>query len=77
MSTEACCGITRPLNLFALLQINVLDRCRWESRGQLQLAIITWIERIYHPCQRRLGKLTPAEYEMLFTQTAAAACPTR
>jgi len=25
--------------------------------------------------QRRLDKLTPIEYEMLFTETALAACP--
>ncbi len=46
---------------FALLQKNVLNCKRWESRQGLRLAIITWIERTYH-CRRRqnaLGKLTP------------------
>ena len=62
-------------SLFALLQKNVLDRHRWECRDQLRLAIITWIERTYHRCrrQRRLGKLTPIDYEMLFTKAALAA----
>jgi transposase InsO family protein len=62
-------------SFFALLQKNVLDRQHWESRDQLRLAIITWIERTYHRRrrQRRLGKLTPVEYEMLFTKTALAA----
>ena len=61
-------------SLFALLQKNVLDRHRWECRDQLRLAIITWIERTYR-CrrQRRLGKLTPIDYEMLFTKAALAA----
>jgi len=62
-------------SFFALLQKNVPDRCRWDTRDQLRLAIITWIERTYHRRrrQRRLGKLTPIEYEMLFTKAATAA----
>jgi putative transposase len=62
-------------SFFALLQNNVLDRHRWQTRDQLRLAIITWIERTYHRRrrQRRLGKLTPVEYEMLFTEVALAA----
>ena len=53
----------------------ILDRHQWECRDQLRLAIITWIERTYHRRrrQRRLGKLTPVEYEMLFTKVALAA----
>jgi transposase InsO family protein len=62
-------------SFFALPQKNVLDRRRWETRDQLRLAIITWIERTYHRRrrQRRLGKLTPIEYEMLYTKAALAA----
>ena len=54
-------------SFFALLQKNVLDRQRWDSREQLRLAIITWIERTYHRRrrQRRLGRLTPIEYEII------------
>jgi transposase InsO family protein len=39
------------------------------------LAIIIWIERTYHRRhrRRRLGKLTPIEYEMLYTKAALAA----
>ena len=61
-------------SFFAPLQKNVLDRQRWATREQLRLAIIRWIERTYHRRrrQRRLGRLTPVEYETL-TQTAAAA----
>jgi len=62
-------------SFFALVQKNILDRHQWECRDQLRLAIITWIERTYHRRrrQRRLGKLTPVEYEMLFTKVALAA----
>ena len=54
-------------SFFAVLQKNVLDRCRWESRAQLRTAIVHWVERTYHRKrrQRRLGKLTPVEYELV------------
>jgi putative transposase len=46
-------------SFFSLLQKNVLDTRRWESREQL----VTWIERTYHRRrrQRSVGKLTPIE----------------
>ncbi len=64
-------------SFFSLLQKNVLNRRRWESRQDLRLAIITWTERTYHRRrrQRTLGKLTPIEYDTLHqaaTATAAA-----
>jgi hypothetical protein len=31
-------------SFFSLLQKNVLDRRRWDTRQQLRIAIITWIE---------------------------------
>ncbi|EON30396.1 hypothetical protein K8O93_14390 [Gordonia bronchialis] len=37
---------------FALLQRNVLDRQRWDTREQLRIAIVTWIERTYHRRRR-------------------------
>jgi transposase InsO family protein len=54
-------------SFFSLLQKNVLDRQRWPTRQELRLAITTWIERTYHRRrrQRRLGKLTPIEYETI------------
>jgi putative transposase len=57
-----------------LLQENVLDRQRWATREELRLAIITWIECTYHRRrrQRRLGRLTPVEYETLNHAAAAA-----
>ena len=61
-------------SFFALLQKNVLDRQRWNTREELRLAIITWIERTYHRRrrQRRLGRLTPVEYETLNPAATAA-----
>jgi len=58
-------------SFFALLQKNVLDRRRWTSRHELRLAIVTWIERTYHRRrrQRRLGKLTPVEFEAVHSST--------
>ena len=51
-------------SFFSLLQKNVLDRRRWNTREELRIAIVTWIERTYH--RRRqvgLGRLTPIEFE--------------
>jgi putative transposase len=71
---EACGDNAAMESFFALLQKNVLDRQRWSGREQLRLAIITWIERTYHRRrrQRRLGRLTPIEYETI-NQAAHAA----
>jgi putative transposase len=75
MGRVGACGDNAAMeSFFALLQKNVLDRQRWRTRDELRLAIITWIERTYHRRrrQRRLGRLTPVEYETL-THAAAAA----
>ena len=75
MGRVGACGDNAAMeSFFALLQKNVLDRQRWTTREELRLAIITWIERTYHRRrrQRRLGRLTPVEYETL-THAAAAA----
>ena len=62
-------------SFFSLLQKNVLDRQRWTTRQELRLAITTWIERTYHRRrrQRRLGKLTPIEYETINRTALTAA----
>ena len=62
-------------SFFALLQKNVLDRRRWNTRQELRIAIITWIERTYHRRrgQTRLGRLTPIEYETIMTTPQALA----
>lgn len=61
-------------SFFALLQKNVLDQKRWSTRQELRLAIVTWIERTYHRRrrQRRLGKLTPIEFETMNAALQAA-----
>jgi putative transposase len=62
-------------SFFALLQRNVLDRHRWDSRDQLRIAIVAWIERTYHRRRRQLalGRLTPIEYETIMTPPATQA----
>ena len=62
-------------SFFALLQNNVLDRRRWTTRHELRIAIIIWVERTYHRRrrQRRLGRLTPIEYETIMTTPEATA----
>jgi hypothetical protein len=63
----ACADNAAMESFFSLLQKNVLNRQRWNTRQDLRLAITTWIERTYHRRrrQRRLGKLTPIEYETI------------
>ncbi|GJO05008.1 hypothetical protein NJB1728216S_36440 [Mycobacterium marinum] len=62
-------------SFFSLLQKNVLNRRTWDTREQLRIAIITWIERTYHRRRRQtaLGRLTPIEFETIMTQTAEQA----
>ena len=57
------------------MQKKILNGQRWHSRQDLRLAIVTWIERTYHRRrrQRRLGRLTPIESEIINTQAAHAA----
>lgn len=76
MGRVASCGDNAAMeSFFALLQKNVLDRRTWTTRDQLRIAIVTWIERTYHRRrrQRRLGRLTPVEFETIMNTTAALA----
>jgi putative transposase len=61
-------------SFFSLLQKNVLDTQRWETREELRLAIVSWIETKYNRRrrQRTLGKLTPVEFEMIYPTADAA-----
>jgi putative transposase len=70
----ACADNAAMESFFSLLQKNVLDRQRWQTREELRLAIITWIEGTYHRRrrQRRLGRLTPIEFELLAIPAQAA-----
>ncbi len=58
----------RMESFYSLLQNNVLDTKKWETREELRLAIVTWIERTYHRRRRKrsLGRITPVEYEAVF-----------
>jgi transposase InsO family protein len=76
MGRVGACGDNAPAeSFFSLLQKNVLNRQRWATRDDLRIAIIVWIERTYHRRrkQRRLGRLTPIEFETLHQPAAHAA----
>ena len=76
MGRVASAGDNAVMESFlALLQKNVLNRRRWHTRVELRSEIIYWIEHTYNHRrrQRRLGRLTPVEYELAFTQPAAQA----
>jgi transposase InsO family protein len=70
----ACADNAAMESFFSLLQKNVLDSQRWTTRADLRLAIVTWIEKTYHRKrrQRRLGRLTPVEFETINTGLKAA-----
>ena len=75
MGRVGACGDNAAMeSFFALLQKNVLDRQRWNTREELRLAIVVWIERSYHRKrrQRRLGRLTPIEFETINKATPVA-----
>ncbi|GGO86001.1 hypothetical protein GCM10011584_07300 [Nocardioides phosphati] len=54
-------------SFFALLQNNILNRRRWETREEPRIAIAAWTERTYHRRRRqtRLRQLTPVEFELI------------
>ncbi|SIS19461.1 Integrase core domain-containing protein [Microbacterium sp. RURRCA19A] len=62
-------------SFFSLLQKNFLNRRSWDTREQLRIAIVTWIERTYHRRrrQKRLHGLTPIEYEAIMNTDDALA----
>ena len=62
-------------SFFALLQKNVLNRRAWNTREELRIAIVTWIEKTYHRRRRQaaLSRLTPVEYGLIMTTTATQA----
>ncbi|WP_410675378.1 IS3 family transposase [Amycolatopsis sp. cmx-4-68] len=74
MGRVGACGDNAAMeSFFSLLQKNILDIRRWRTREELRLAIVTWIETKYHRKrrQRALGKLTPVEFETIYTTAAA------
>lgn len=70
MGRVASAGDNAAMESFnSLLQKNVLDRKTWVTRDELHHEIVYWIEHTYNRRrrQRRLGRLTPVEYELAFT----------
>ena len=75
MGRVATCADNAAMeSFFSLLQKNVLDTKRWQTREELRLAIATWIERTYNRRRRQriLGRLTPVEYETIYSAATAA-----
>ena len=70
----ACADNAAMESFLSLLQKNVLNKKTWNSREELRLAIITWIERTYHRRRRqdRLGRMTPIELDTLLRAAHAA-----
>ena len=74
MGRVAAAGDNAAVESFnSLLQKNVLDRQQWKTRDELRYAIIHWVEHTYNRRrrQRRLGRLTPVEFELAFTTRPA------
>jgi putative transposase len=75
MGRVGACGDNAAMeSFFSLLQKNILDSRRWQTREELRLAIVTWIETKYNRRrrQRALGKLIPVEFETMYTIADAA-----
>jgi len=75
MGRVGACGDNAAMeSFFSLLQKNVLNIKRWETREELRLAIVVWIETKYNRQrrQRTLGKLTPVQFETIHTTAHAA-----
>ena len=52
-------------SFFGTLQLELLDRRRWQSRAELASAIFEWIEGWYNPRRRHssIDDLSPVDYE--------------
>ena len=75
MSRKATCLDNAAMeSFFSLQQKNVLDTRSWDTREELRLEIVTWIETKYNRRrrQRRLGKLTPVAFETIYVSANAA-----
>jgi len=54
MGRVGACGDNAAMeSFFSLLQKNVLDTKRWETREELRLAIVVWIETKYNRRRRQ------------------------
>ena len=76
MGRVATCADNAAMeSFFSLLQKNVLNTKKWQTREELRLAIVTWIEKDYNRRrrQRLLGRLTSVEYETIYPAPHLAA----
>jgi transposase InsO family protein len=75
MAESPPAGQRRHGIVLRLLLGNVLDCHSRATRGQLRIAIVTWVERTYqrHRRQAALGRLTPVEFEAIMNTTGALA----
>ena len=76
MGRVASAGDNTAVETFwALLQRNVLNTGPRRIRAELRYATTYWIEHTYNRRrrQRRLGRLTPIEFELAFTSTTTHA----
>jgi transposase InsO family protein len=62
-------------SFFGSLQLELLDRRRWQTRAELATAIFEWIEAWYNPLRRHssVGDLSPVDYERRRTTVTDAA----
>ncbi len=62
-------------SFFATLQIELLDRHKWETRAELAQAIFEWIEAFYNPERRHssIDYQSPIDYEQAHTPIEAVA----
>ena len=76
MTTLSSVTGSSPTNSPGVLLKNVVNRSAWDTRNDLSVAIVFWIESTYHRRRRQddLGRFTPVEFEAVL-QTAHAARP--
>jgi len=62
-------------SFFGTLQLELLDRHRWQTREELASAIFDYLEAFYNPHRRHssIGNFSPAEFESRHTAEADAA----
>jgi putative transposase len=62
-------------SFFGTLQLELLDRRRWQTRAELASAIFEWIEGSYNPRRRHssIDDLSPVDYERRSATTPDAA----
>jgi putative transposase len=62
-------------SFFGTLQLELLDRHRWQTREELASAIFDYLKAFYNPRRRHssIGNFSPAEFESRHTADADAA----